>query len=123
MWGRTFARFTVLDRLIRDGTVVPDSTGRRVTVRVTPITVVYGAQRRFSVIGVLPMVGKRFQRMVQGVRLDDDRFGVGDAQVLMRYGFFKRDRGPGTLQLAVQAGVKFPTGQDAARGAHPPTQS
>lgn len=112
---RTFVRFTVLDRLIRDGTVVPDSTGRRVTVRVIPITVVYGAQRRFSVIGVLPMVGKRFQRIVQSVQLDDERFGVGDAQVFTRYRFFKRDRGPGTLQLAVQAGVKFPTGRDAAR--------
>ena len=86
-------------------------------------------RRRRRVRG-LPLLPGYYNTLIGGHAIggggqngDDDRFGVGDAQVLMRYGFFKRDRGPGTLQLAVQAGVKFPTGQDAARGAHPPTQS
>lgn len=112
---RTFVSYTEVDKLLTDGDEVADPLGRRVTARVNPLAVVFGAQRRFSVVGVFPAIRKTFERVEDGRRVEQDNFGLGDIRLIGKYRFYKHDNGPGTVQLAVEAGAELPTGEDQER--------
>ncbi len=84
--------------------------------RVTPLSIVYGARPTLSVIAVLPFVDTALAApsSVATPDLGGDG-GLGDAVFLAKWRFYKRDRGIGTFRLAVEGGVKAPTGANDLR--------
>ena len=115
---RTFASFLKLDDLLAAGSKVNDPAQRSVTVRVTPISLVYGLRRSVSVVGIFPFVDKKMSASgPDGSTTIGGGTGIGDATFLVKWRFFRRDRGRGTFRLAVEGGVKTPTGSDNLRAA------
>ena len=114
---RTFASVQERNRLLTDGTEVADPAGREFRRRVTPVGIVYGLQPRLSVIAILPFVDKELSLRDGAVPQPvGGSTGLGDALFLAKWRFYKRDRGMGTFQLAIELGVKAPTGADDLRG-------
>ena len=123
---RTFASFLELDDLLAAGNKVDDPSRRSASVRVTPISLVYGLRRSVSVVGIFPFVDKEMSAAgPDGPTTVGGGTGIGDATFLVKWRFFRRDRGRGTFRLAVEGGVKTPTGNDGLRDADgillPPT--
>lgn len=118
---RTFASFMEAgDRIAGDpagdpasGTVARDSSART-----TPFSVVYGLGRRVSVIGIVPIVDRTFTRTTAaGAERLAGGTGIGDVTFLAKWRAYKRDRGRGSLRLALQGGIKVPTGSNDLRDA------
>ena len=102
---RTFASFLQLDDLLAAGSKVDDPAQRSVTVRVTPISLVYGLRRSVSVVGIFPFVDKEMSASgPDGSTTIGGGTGIGDATFLVKWRFFRRDRGRGTFRLAVEGG-------------------
>lgn len=115
---RTFASFLELNDLLADGSKVDDPAQRSVSARVTPISLVYGVRRSVSVVGIFPFVDKKMSAVgPDGATTIGAGTGIGDATFLVKWRFFRRDRGRGTLRLALEGGVKTPTGSDSLRDA------
>ena len=103
---RTFVSFLEADR--RHGRSAEDSEPRERRVRATPLVVVYGLRPALSVVAVLPFVDKTIGTAAGDLGGDG---GLADAVFLAKWRFYKRDRGRGSLQFAVEGGVKAPTGR------------
>ena len=105
------------NRLLVDGTEVPDPSQREFHARVTPVGIVYGLRSTISLIAILPFVDKELSLRDDAVQQPiGGAGGLGDALFLAKWRFYKRDRGRGTFQLATELGVKAPTGADDLRG-------
>ena len=114
---RTFASVQERNRLLVDGTAVPDPSEREFRTRVTPVGIVYGLRSTISVIAILPFVDKELSLRDGSVQQTfGGAGGLGDVLFLAKWRFYKRDRGMGTFQLATELGVKAPTGADDLRG-------
>lgn len=113
---RTFVSFLEFDDLLAAGSKVDDPAQRSVSVRLTPVSLVYGLRRSVSVIGIFPFIDKEMS--ISGpdgpTRLGAGT-GIGDATFLLKWRFFRRDRGRGTFRLALEGGAKTPTGSSALR--------
>ena len=106
---RTFASFQKMDGSSTDG-----QTGSpELRVRAIPLSIVYGTRPGLSVVAILPFVDKTFTSPspVGASEIGGDG-SLGDAVFLVKWRFFKRDRGRGTVQLAVEGGVKAPPGRN-----------
>ena len=115
---RTFVSFLELDDLLVADSKVDDPAQRSVSVRVTPISLVYGLRGSVSVIGIFPFVDKEMSASgPDGSTTVGGGTGIGDATFLVKWRFFRRDRGRGTFRIAVEGGVKTPTGSDNLRAA------
>lgn len=115
---RSFASFLELSDLLAGGNKVDNPTQRRVTVRVTPISLVYGLRRSVSVVGIFPFIDKEMTTSgPNGATSVGGGTGIGDATFLVKWRFFRRNRGRGTFRLAVEGGLKTPTGSDNLRAA------
>ena len=79
--------------------------------RITPLSIVYGARPGMSLVAVLPFVDISLTApgSVTAGKIGGDG-GLGDALFLAKWRVYRRDRGRGTLRLAVEGGVKAPTG-------------
>ena len=55
---RTFASLLKFNDLLADGSNIDDPAQRSVSVRVTPVSLVYGWRRSVSVVGIFPFVDK-----------------------------------------------------------------
>ena len=77
--------------------------------------VVYGLHRKVSLIGIFPLLDKQLRlESPAGVDNLGAGFGLGDVTFLLKWRLLKQDRGRGSLQLALQGGIKTPTGRDNA---------
>ncbi len=103
---RTFVSFLEADRRRVPVGDEADSEPRQRRVRATPLVVVYGVRPSLSVVAVLPFVDKVLGTPAGDLGGDG---GLGDSVFLTKRRFYKRDRGRGTLQFAVEGGVKAPT--------------
>lgn len=106
---RTFASFQKMDGSATDG-----QTGSpELRVRAIPLSIVYGTRPGLSVVAILPFVDKTLTSPspVGASEIGGDG-SLGDAVFLVKWRLFKRDRGRGTVQLAVEGGVKAPTGRN-----------
>ena len=84
--------------------------------RVAPLNIVYGARPGLSVIAVLPFVDATLTAPSSAAASEiGGDGGLGDAVFLAKWRFYKRDRGRGTFRLAVEGGVKAPTGASDLR--------
>ncbi len=110
---RSFVSLSEMDRFSVDGKKVDDPLGRAVHVRVTPIGLVYGVRPGLTLVAMLPFVDKRLS-FDDGRAIGGDA-GLGDATFLLKWRFYKIDRGAGTLQVATELGLKAPTGKDDLR--------
>ena len=111
---RTFVSFLEADRRRVPVGDEADSEPRQRRVRATPLVVVYGVRPSLSVVAVLPFVDKVLGTPAGDLGGDG---GLGDSVFLTKRRFYKRDRGRGTLQFAVEGGVKAPTGSITLRDA------
>jgi hypothetical protein len=69
----------------------------------------WGFYRDFDVTVLVPIVTNRFERT--GVSQASSGTGLGDAMLLVKYRFFRRDSPRGTTQASVTVGPKLPTGR------------
>ena len=84
--------------------------------RVTPLNIVYGARPGLSVIAVLPFVDATLTAPSSAAASEiGGGGGLGDAVFLAKWRFYRWDRGRGTFRLAVEGGVKAPTGASDLR--------
>jgi hypothetical protein len=67
----------------------------------------WGFRRDFEVTVIVPVVTNRFDDGTSTV----GGTGVGDAMVLVKYRFYRRDSPRGTTQASVTVGPKIPTGK------------
>ncbi|HWY67360.1 MAG TPA: hypothetical protein VNX88_01785 [Terriglobales bacterium] len=82
----------------------------------------WGFYRDFDVTVLVPIVTNRFEN--PGVSPASSGTGLGDAMLLVKYRFFRRDSRRGTTQASVTVGPKLPTGRTdliAANGTRLPT--
>ena len=115
---RTFVSFLEVRDLLTAGNEVDNPAQRSVSVRATPISLVYGLRRSVSVVGIFPFVDKEMTTSgPDGSTTIGGGTGIGDATFLVKWRFFRRDRGRGTLRIAVEGGMKTPTGSDDLRAA------
>ena len=113
---RTFGSYAELGTLLSDGDEIDDPLERTARVRVTPIGIVYGLRPGLSLQAVFPMVDKELTFAgPTGSRSSGSGYGLGDALFLAKWRFFKVDRPAATFQLALEGGVKAPTGEDDGR--------
>jgi hypothetical protein len=89
-----------------------NSGNPNIFINVMNFTVVYGALPKLSLIGVFPNIARTVERTVDNEQLSDTDFGLGDLILFAKYRFFKKNRHLGSSQIAVQAGLKLPTGAD-----------
>ena len=104
---RSFVSFLEADRRRVAGSEGADSEPRERRVRATPFVMVYGVRPAWSVVAILPFVDKTLG--TGGGDLGGDG-GLGDSVFLTKWRFYKHDSARGTLQFAVEGGVKAPTG-------------
>ena len=84
--------------------------------RVTPLSIVYGVRPRVSIVAVLPFVDTTLIAPGPAGFLDvGGDAGLGDALFLTKWRMYGRDRGRGTFRLAIEGGIKTPTGSTALR--------
>ena len=114
---RTFYGRTEKTKLLRDGDEINDPNAREVLVNVVPVAVVYGALPKLSLITIVPVVDRSFDRTTGGQRLSETDTGIGDVTLLAKYRFYKKDAFLKSRQFAVQFGLKLPTGDDDGRDA------
>ena len=116
---RTFVSFLEFNDLLAAGSKVDDAAQRSVSVRVMPVSLVYGLRRSVSVVGIFPFIDKGMSISgPDGPTTVGAGTGIGDATFLVKWRFFRRDRGRGTLRLAVEGGAKTPTGGSTLHDAH-----
>jgi len=68
----------------------------------------WGFRRDFDLTVILPIITNRFEAPGVGT---NGGTGLGDATVLVKYRFYRRDSPRGTNQLSVTLGPKLPTGR------------
>jgi hypothetical protein len=68
----------------------------------------WGFHRDFDLTALIPVVTNRFDRL--GTRAPGGT-GLGDAIVLLKYRFYRRDSERGTTQASITLGPKIPTGR------------
>src|SRR4029077_2229809 len=68
----------------------------------------WGFYRNFDLAVLVPVVTNRYD---SGNALAVGGTGLGDAMVLVKYRFYRRDSQRGTTQASVTLGPKIPTGQ------------
>jgi hypothetical protein len=81
-----------------------------IIINAMPVTVVYGVSSRLSLIGVFPNIGRIYEQTVDGQRISESDFGLGDLMIFTKYRFYKKNRHLGSSQIAFQIGLKLPTG-------------
>ena len=109
---RTFVSVLEMTDPSADGQTGPAVFRRRVT----PLNIVYGARPGLSVIAVLPFVDATLTAPSSAAASEiGGDGGLGDAVFLAKWRFYRRDRGRGTFRLAVEGGVKAPTGASDLR--------
>ena len=69
----------------------------------------WGFYRDFDVTVLLPIVTNQFKN--SGVSPANTGTGLGDAMLLVKYRFFRRDSSRGTTQASITLGPKLPTGR------------
>ena len=99
-------------QLLMNGDEISDANAPKVFVNLLPVAVVYGAIPRFSLIAVFPTISRTFERPVNGQRVSNTDFGVGDIVLFAKYRFYKKDYFLRSRQFAFQVGLKLPTGAD-----------
>lgn len=98
--------------------VTPDSsrnipaTARPTFAHEGAFNFIWGFYPNFDLTIVVPIVTNHFQTSAQTVM----GTGLGDAMVLVKYRFYRRDSQRGTTQASVTAGPKLPTGRTDFRG-------
>ncbi len=113
---RTVASFLQANDTLSGSAQVPNPLGRRFKASVVSMAVVYGLHRKVSLIGVFPVLDKEMRiDGPAGTERLGAGLGFGDATLLVKWRFLKRDRGRGGVQLSFQGGVKTPTGRGDAR--------
>jgi hypothetical protein len=75
----------------------------------------WGFYRNFDLTILLPVVTNDFDA---GTSPDVGGTGLGDARVLVKYRFYRRDSERGTTQASVTLGAKVPTGRTGLRDAN-----
>jgi len=89
------------------------STARPTSTYEGDFNFTWGFYRNFDVTVLVPMVANHFTA-VHAPALGGT--GLGDAMVLVKYRFYRRDSPRGTTQASVTAGPKLPTGKTSLRG-------
>ena len=106
-----YGRINKTDLLI-NGDEISDLNAPKVFVNVVPVAVVYGAMPKLSLIAVVPTITRTFERTVNGRRVSETDFGVGDMTLFAKYRFYKKDAFLKSRQVALQIGLKLPSGAD-----------
>jgi hypothetical protein len=71
----------------------------------------WGVRRDFDVTVLVPVVTNHFEMPNANGNPVSGGTGLGDAMVLVKYRFYRRDSKRGTTQASVTLGPKFPTGR------------
>jgi len=98
--------------LLMNGDEISAPNATKVFVNVVPVAVVYGAMPKLSLIAVFPTITRTFKRTVNGQRVSETDFGIGDITVFAKYRFYKKDAFLKSRQVALQIGMKLPSGKD-----------
>ncbi|MFQ5652864.1 MAG: transporter [bacterium] len=114
---RTFYSRINKTRLLVDGESMRGPDAPKVFVNMAPVAVVYGARPGLSLILMVPTIVRSFEQTRNGTRITQTDAGVGDLTFLAKYRFYKKDSFFKSRQIAVQAGLKFPTGPDDLKDA------
>jgi hypothetical protein len=85
------------------------STARPTFSHQATVNFTWGFYRDFDVTVLVPIVTNRFEQ--SGASPASTGTGLGDAMVLVKYRFFRRDSPRGTTQASLSAGPKLPTGR------------
>lgn len=112
--GRTlFSRATLIRSFVevRRTSLDSDATSTDITQYITPLAVVYGARRDWTVIVAQPYVTMKVTREDRGRRTKKTEGGLGDTQFFVQYdGIYNRNAPGGLTRLAGVFGVRAPTG-------------
>ena len=109
---RAFYARTDNSRLLSDGDRISNASGREVIVDAIPVAVVYGLRPGLSLIGIVPSVSRTFRYNVNERQVSETDRGIGDIRALAKYRLYKRYGYNTSRQIALQVGVKLPTGSD-----------
>ena len=71
----------------------------------------WGFHRDFDLTVLVPVVTNHFEMSKANGNLASGGTGLGDAMVLVKYRFYRRDSKRGTTQASVTLGAKLPTGR------------
>ena len=77
--------------------------------------VVYGALPKLSLIAIVPTISRTVERTIDGRRSSETDLGIGDITLLAKYRFYKKDAFLKSRQVALQFGLKLPTGADDSK--------
>ena len=97
---------------------MPQPAGTPLTARPTfahegDFNFTWGFHRNFDFTVLLPIVTNHFE---QAGMASMGGTGLGDAKVLVKYRFYRRDSQRGTTQASITVGPKLPTGKTNLRG-------
>ena len=107
-----FRQLFVVSRAAND----PGPVKRKVSGWASISVLGYGVSPRWTVFGVLPVVGeKTLSRDTSTGRERRSAGGIGDLLLFSRYTLYQRDRPGSTFRIAPFLGVEAPTGQEDAR--------
>lgn len=107
-------QFTHLDRIQRDGRHVQNSENQYLKSSVTQVSTQYDPTDSTSLQLVLPVVGRSYRRIEDGVAERGSDVGIGDISLLVHYVPLQYAKGDTLARFRVFGGVELPTG-DAHR--------
>jgi hypothetical protein len=106
--------FTTRGRVPQSSGNIP-ATARPTFAHQGDLNFTWGFYRNFDLTILVPIVTNHFQ-MVRTSTVGETDFG--DAMVLVKYRFYRRDSPRGTTQASVTLGPKIPTGETDATDGH-----
>ena len=101
-------------RVLQEGDKIDDPQNQKATRLVLPTEIIYGVTPALSVTARIPIVDRRFEKTMGGVRDKDRSKGLGDITLRSKFRFWKRDTLGVQQAAAVVFGIKLPTGDDEA---------
>ncbi len=99
-------------KLFQNGDEISDAKDQAATRLVFSSEIIYGVTRDLAITAQIPVVYRRFEETISGIREKRSSSGLGDVSLRSKTRFWRRDTLGVQESAAIILGIKLPTGDE-----------